>query len=274
MTQTEEPIQTFMNLGLTQLEAKVYLTLVTFGNGGADVKKIAKESNIARQDVYRIFPSLQQLGLVTKIIATPTIYQPISLKDGLSKLLKQKTEEHNILKKKIKKIFIESALNNVKTCSSDEAPQFAIISEKKLFLKTFEKKFSKAQRNINIICSSDGMKAIAFSSVKDFQRCIDRNIRVRLITTKMENNQILKKLQPLIRNHAFELKFISNASPVGLAIFDNREVSVRISHEMVPSLWTNNPNVIKLAEAYFEGMWSKGNLAEPMMVQIANELSA
>ena len=274
MTPTEEPIQTFMNLGLTQLEAKVYLTLVIFGNGGADVKKIAKESNIARQDVYRILPSLQQLGLVTKIIATPTIYQPTSLKNGLSMLLKQKTEEHNALKKKIKKIFLASALNNVKASASDGAPQFTIISEKKLFLKTFEKKFLKVQRNISIICSNDGMKAIAFSSVKDFQRSMARNIRVRLITTKIENNQILERLQPLIRNHAFELKFVSNASPVGLAIFDNREVSIRISHEMVPSLWTNNPNVIKLAEAYFEGMWSKGNLAESMMFQIANELAA
>jgi sugar-specific transcriptional regulator TrmB len=274
MTQTEEPIQTFMNLGLTQLEAKVYLTLVKLGDEGADVKKIAKESNIARQDVYRILPSLQQHGLVVKIIATPTIYQPISLKNGLSMLLKQKTEEHNALKKQIKKLSIASALNNIRESTRDEAPQFAIISEKKLFLKTFEKKFLKVERNIKIVCSSDGMRAIAFSSIKDFQKCMARNVRIRLITTKIENNQILEKLQPLIRNQGFELKFIANTSSVGLAIFDGREVSVRISHEMVPSLWTNNPNVIKLAEAYFEGMWAKGNLAQTMMVQIADEFAA
>jgi sugar-specific transcriptional regulator TrmB len=273
MTQNEEPIQTFMNLGLTQLEAKVYLTLVMLGNEGSDVKRIAKESNIARQDVYRILPSLQQLGLVLKIIATPTIYQPISLKNGFSRLLEQKTEEHNALKKKIKKLIIKSALNNIKTSARENVPQFAIISERKLFLKTFEKETSKAQKSINIICSREGMRSIAFNSVKDLQKIIARNVRIRLITNKIENNQVMEKLRPLIRNSAFELKFLSDDNPVGLAIFDGNHVTVRISGEMVPSLWTNNPNVIKLAEAYFEGLWVKGNLAQTMMVQMANELA-
>jgi sugar-specific transcriptional regulator TrmB len=274
MTQNQESIQTLMNLGLTQLEAKVYLTLLMFGNGGVDVKRIAKESNTARQDVYRILPSLQQFGLVVRIVATPSIYQATSLKNGLSMLLKQKTEEHNALKNKIKKLFIESTINNVKASVENDAPQFAIISEKKLFFKTVENEILRGQRVINIVCSNDGMQAIAFNLVKDFQKSIARNVKIRLITSNTENHQILERLQPLIRSPGFEIKFISNVSPVvGLAIFDSRKVCVRISSELVPSLWTNNPNVIKLAEAYFEGMWVKGNQAKMMMVQIASELA-
>jgi sugar-specific transcriptional regulator TrmB len=274
MTQNQESIQTLMNLGLTQLEAKVYLTLLMFGNGGVDVKRIAKESNTARQYVYRILPSLQQFGLVVRIVATPSIYQATSLKNGLSMLLKQKTEEHNALKNKIKKLFIESTINNVKASVENDAPQFAIISEKKLFFKTVENEILRGQRVINIVCSNDGMQAIAFNLVKDFQKSIARNVKIRLITSNTENHQILERLQPLIRSPGFEIKFISNVSPVvGLAIFDSRKVCVRISSELVPSLWTNNPNVIKLAEAYFEGMWVKGNQAKMMMVQIASELA-
>jgi DNA-binding IclR family transcriptional regulator len=54
------------------LKSKVYLTLATLGK--ADVKTIAKASNIARQEIYRIMPTLQKLGLTEKIITNPTMY--------------------------------------------------------------------------------------------------------------------------------------------------------------------------------------------------------
>lgn len=41
-----------------------------------------------------------------------------------------------------------------------------------------------------------------------------------------------------------------------MAIFDNKEVNIRVSDTLVPFLWTNNPNVVKLAEIYFENMWN------------------
>ena len=33
-------------------------------------------------------------------------------------------------------------------------------------------------------------------------------------------------------------------------------VAMRFIEEIVPSLWTNNPGVLKIAEIYFEGMWN------------------
>jgi sugar-specific transcriptional regulator TrmB len=57
-SKNDEPIQTFMSLGLTLLQAKLYLTLVKLGSQGGEVRKISRESSIARQDVYRILPEL------------------------------------------------------------------------------------------------------------------------------------------------------------------------------------------------------------------------
>ncbi|MEX2723761.1 MAG: helix-turn-helix domain-containing protein [Candidatus Freyarchaeota archaeon] len=59
-----EYIQTLTDLGLTFLQAKTYLNLAKLGK--ANVQTIAKASNVARQDIYRIMPSLQKLGLAEK----------------------------------------------------------------------------------------------------------------------------------------------------------------------------------------------------------------
>jgi len=59
MLQEEEPIQAFTNLGLTYLQAKVYVTLLKFGSSSANVKKIALHAAMARQDIYRILPVLE-----------------------------------------------------------------------------------------------------------------------------------------------------------------------------------------------------------------------
>lgn len=81
MSQEGENYQTFVNLGLTYLQAKVYVTLLRLGDVGAEVRKIASASVIARQDVYRILPALQKMGLVEKVVAIPTIYRPIPLEE-------------------------------------------------------------------------------------------------------------------------------------------------------------------------------------------------
>ncbi|MCW4047841.1 MAG: hypothetical protein NWE99_09855 [Candidatus Bathyarchaeota archaeon] len=62
--QYDECVQTLMGLGLTLLQAKTYLALATLGK--ADVKMISKASNVARQDIYRVMPVLQKLGLGKK----------------------------------------------------------------------------------------------------------------------------------------------------------------------------------------------------------------
>ena len=77
----EDCINSLMELGLTLVQAKIYLTLTKLDN--ATIKAISKNSNLARQDIYRIIPSLQKLGLVEKIIDKPTKYKATPIKIGV-----------------------------------------------------------------------------------------------------------------------------------------------------------------------------------------------
>ncbi len=77
-----------MDLGLTLLQAKIYLSLSEFEK--AEIRKMSKASNVARTDIYRLMPELEKLGLAEKIIASPTSYRATPLNEGFSILLENK----------------------------------------------------------------------------------------------------------------------------------------------------------------------------------------
>ena len=95
----DKDTEILMNFGLSFLQAKLYLNLPSLKK--ADVKTISKASNIARQDVYRIMPSLERMGLAAKILDGSTFYEAVPIKEGCAILLHNKKEECVDLEKKI-----------------------------------------------------------------------------------------------------------------------------------------------------------------------------
>lgn len=105
MENVDSHVKTLEKLGLTSLQARIYLTAVTLQS--ASVRRIAEKSEVARTDVYRIVPTLEKLGLLKKIISTPTMYEATALKDGCSLLLQRKKEEYTEAKLKAKELIEE-----------------------------------------------------------------------------------------------------------------------------------------------------------------------
>ena len=52
------------DFGLTHNQAKVYLAIAQLGL--ASVSQASKASNVRREDVYRIMPKLEKMGLIEK----------------------------------------------------------------------------------------------------------------------------------------------------------------------------------------------------------------
>ena len=87
-----------MKLGLSPNEARVYLG--TLKTGVSTAKIIAKTSVVGREDVYRVLPALQELGLIRKYIGAPSKYEAIPPDEALKILLYQREEENVQLKNK------------------------------------------------------------------------------------------------------------------------------------------------------------------------------
>lgn len=241
-------------LGLTHLQAKTYLALTQLEK--AEVRRISKATGIARQDIYRIMPSLEKLGLAEKIVATPILYSALPLTEGTRKLYEQKNAEHTQLKASLKLLAKNKEKNENKTLPYTET-EFLITSERKRFVKKFETAFSEAS-TVDIIFPPVALTFIMYSFFDCFTRAISRGVRFRVITQKTEvNPAILRKLRALCANPLFELKFISSTIDFAITIFNDKEVDVCISSEAaVPSLWTNNVQVLKMARIFFENHWN------------------
>ena len=73
--------ETLVGLGLSAAQAKVYLAI--YKSGKAKASAICKSSGIVRQDLYRIIDSLQEVGLIEKVITFPAEYSALPVADTI-----------------------------------------------------------------------------------------------------------------------------------------------------------------------------------------------
>jgi hypothetical protein len=55
------------------------------------------------------------------------------------------------------------------------------------------------------------------------------------------------------------VKYVGTPFDFGLAICNNREVNIAISSKEVPSLWTNNRQIVRISQMMFETQWNAEN---------------
>jgi sugar-specific transcriptional regulator TrmB len=268
MIEADSYIRILMKLGLTFLEAKTYLTLARFRE--ADVRTIFKASNIARQDIYRVMPTLEKLGLSEKIITTPTTYKATPIKDGYHLLLQNKTREHTELQKETIELINDSHERNQKTALHEEAAEFVVTSSKTLFFKRIAEREKTVEKSICVVGRWKGFKSRLFHLFPTLKRALKRGVRIRIITEKYEDDKSVQKIiQTLQENPLFEIKYLSAPLPVQTIIHDDTEVNMCIATQPdddLPSLWSNNPQFVKVMKAYFEDLWKKAQAAPEISI--------
>jgi sugar-specific transcriptional regulator TrmB len=258
ITQEERKLEVLMNLGLTLLQAKTYLALVKFES--ADVQTIFKASKIARQDVYRVMPSLQKLGLAQEIIGKPMLYRPTPLKQGYSLLLENQSQKHIELEKQAKDV-IKNLDDLEVQMVRERDPQFMINHSEQLLTKWFDELIHSTQETLDVMC---GWRAVNLSfpfNTQDIKQMLKRNVKIRLITDK---NADLSAIQRMLvsneKNILFGVHFVDEV-PVEMAISDRKQVGLSIALSStnggVPSLWSNHPQFVKVMVGYYESSWEK-----------------
>ena len=88
----KDSINLLIQVGFTETQAKLYLTLINLGK--TDAKTLSKQANVPRQATYRALGELQEKGLVEKIISLPQEYKAVPLQDGLAIMVKEKANAY------------------------------------------------------------------------------------------------------------------------------------------------------------------------------------
>ncbi|MCW4018406.1 MAG: hypothetical protein NWF00_06985 [Candidatus Bathyarchaeota archaeon] len=245
-------IQTLMDFGLSYLQANVYLNLVKLGI--ANVQMIAKASNVARQDVYRVMPILLERGLGEKIISKPTMYVATPLKDGLSILLRRKKDEYANLQKKKTHLIDQFCSDTGKIMLEEEKTRFKIIAETTLLLNMHRKLIQNVENSLDVILLLVTKPANLVEEWTYLNEICEtrKDVKIRLIA-----NEFAKKPHSITNIASLKMKRSSTPILFGMHIFDTKEVTFSISQDCgIPCLWSNNPNVVMLAQNYFGVLWN------------------
>jgi sugar-specific transcriptional regulator TrmB len=264
----EEFVQILTRLGLTISQAKVYLALLELKKAAGKI--ISKHSKVARQEVYRVLAELQEKGLVKKIIARPTEFEPIRIEDCISILIKRKKnkisetqKEATILLQKLKQ---KSSKN---TLEEDETrfilfPEQAITRKKKGMLKA-------VRRSFDVVTSWKNPHAIMLIGMEDIDEALRRGVKIRVIIDKPGGEKLLSDTRKHLEKYpTFKISYLPNAPKALISIYDNKEAWVCTCTSPVlkkcPTLWTNNSCLLLILQDYFEMMWCKaveGNFKIP-----------
>lgn len=255
----DSEIQTLTNLGLTMIQAKVYLTLAKFGV--SKTSAISKISNVARPDVYRTLTQLYEIGLVEKILHTPIQYKALQIDEAAKLLLRKKQTEYEKIKNET--VLLLESLTKKNTISDTEphSSHFILIPEKEAIVNRLRQAINNAQDNVDtVITWKRFMHGIGNVFAENAKGASDRKVKYRFIVEKPPSEEVnahgkllWKKYQP------FQVRFIAHLPKTVFGIYDKKELFIIIDPKSdlsgSPALWTNNQSLIALVQEYFEMLW-------------------
>ncbi len=263
----EEAVQTLVNLGLTVLQAKVYIALAR--SGASTGRVTAKLAKVASQDVYRVLTELQEKGLVEKIISKPNKYRAIPVKEGLLMLLqrrKKQTEELNRAVFELSNSFLTINVPEDKR----ETGTFVLIPQGEPIENRLVGVWKTAQKSIDLM--NDFQEGIVWYE-KNFElniKALNRGVKIRDLLSKTQKRyHITKTFSVLLeRKPEFQVRYLDFPPPAKLMIKDRKEVFISTTREInslnYPCLWSNNPIVVQIIQQWYDIMWEKSSREIPI----------
>jgi len=258
---SEEKIETLTELGFTLDQARTYLALVQ--TGSATAKTISEVSKIAKPDIYRIMPTLQDEGMVEKLMTKPARFQAIPMELMLPVILKRKEIEQDKLREKTEEMLSDNKKNHL-TNFLDAQSEFVIVPGREAVIKRLKEALLETQSSVCVVTSHKRFSAGILEFEKIYREALKKRVQIKLATNRhIPLKKALRIMQNLSEDPNFEAKCFEDDPPAVVSIFDSKKAYVTLSATAqlaeASALWSHNPSFVALAQAYFESKWSKAS---------------
>ncbi len=257
----EQAIETLHDLGLSIVQAKVYLTLLK--SETMTIKNLANSSHVARTDLYRVIHELEKKGLVEKIIGNPTQFRPVSLTETLPALLERKNIECHDLQTRASTMLKTYKKINIKNKPALEESNFTWSPKnRELFHRHVKEMLASTHKSIDIAITSKRFHFIAPIFGEDIKRAVERGVKFRILREYTENENPMPKALETLQGHLlFETRYIQKEVPTPIWLADNSRLFVVTSaisspSSLVSTLWTDNTQIVAVFQNFFEILWS------------------
>lgn len=254
-----------IDLGLTGAQARIYLALLRIGI--SSIREVAKISKVARPDTYRAIAGLHELGLVEKLLTTPTKFKPLPIDDAVNILMLRRTRESIELNERANRLI--KNFEEKKNSPTIEESQFIVIPKgETLELKT-QRMIDNAQETVSLVVPQRRIRPLIANYLELFKNALKRKVTVRAITDGHSENESHEILE-LLKFRMFEIEYATTEPCVIFILIDNKEIllmtSAKVGYLESPAVWSNNPGLIELAQGYFELTWT--TLSEGKMIPV------
>ena len=251
----DDAFEMLRDLGLTIVQAKVYLALVR--SEAATIGRISELSKVPRTDLYRVVKELEKKGLVERVLAHPIRFRAVPFAEVLHVLLQRRNEEMHKFRARAIQLLQNSRDEQDFGFGKSSETRFVLVPSSRVAEK-IARAIDEAQESIDLVLSWARFSRGFFVYSENLDKAWSRNVKCRMIIEKSDQG-LSPDQMTLCQKENCEMKLVDSLPKTVLGIYDGREVFIieNPAAELSgsPALWSNNSSLVALAKDFFDMLW-------------------
>jgi DNA-binding response OmpR family regulator len=248
--------------GLTTNQAKVYVTLIAVQLGS--VSEITASSGIRREEVYRIIPELEEIGLICSKVGTPHRFSAVSPEKATQILIRSKfakaLEEINMLESK--RTVLVSQLKRIGALPSKDTTSIYSIPKLENVFEGLVNSAWKAKNTMEMMMSCEYLQYALTKYAVERVKHYEKGTKIRIITENKPYEELTWMISRMKhREDELVLKLLEHL-PFNIIIIDDAEAlwgQFSMGRGSKNILWTSDPVQLTILKAAFESLWNKAS---------------
>lgn len=258
MPVNEERMRRMMDFGLTEYQARVYLTMLDLGVAAAS--QIPARSGVPRTRIYSTMNQLHEKGLIKIILENPLKYEVAPFSEYLAEKVTDLRQEAADLEAQMEGLSREFAIRG--TVEPEERGRFEALYGRKSVRERLNRMYDGATREIISIGTSKSPARIVNSRLEDLREKASSGISLRYaFPLDAENMAHVKVLSEYA-----EVRDIEMNIPIFFLVVDSSEM---LMCHPIPndesfyrgddiSIRTDDPAIVGAFKAIAESIWESG----------------
>jgi len=252
-------------------EAQILVFLTAMGPCPA--RTISRRFDYNRMKTYRTLKSMEEKGLVQRIMGRPTKFVSVPLDDILNNRInetKQKLDDMRVNEEFILEEIGKIASSELKVT---EEPRFRFYQGRQQVYEFLSQMWSNVEEELSIVTTSSDLLRLSLWGLEDKLIELSREgKRIRILTGIEESN--IEDIEKIIEG--IQVRHLATDAPIRFVVMDQCEVltSVLMDDDMSMTtqddtvLWTNASNFAQAMKIFYESLWSLAPNANTMINSI------
>jgi sugar-specific transcriptional regulator TrmB len=251
-----EGLQYLLQIGLTRMQANIYLNLLL--NGKAEARIIAHWAGSPRTEVYRALNELQENGLVDRELGCPLKFSAVPPSLGLQAFIDNKLHNIDQMQKSLQNFSFE--FENNQEPNPEREYKITSIEGRRRVIAKIKQQHDSAKSSIDIITFLPRFLYVAYQCMENYKKAVERGVKYRIILGMPNDSQDLPpEVKKAHNNENTIIKKIVGCPQVNSAIFDQEQINFSYypDRQIVesPLILTNHPCMVGFAINSFQRTW-------------------